>query len=206
MNEQACWQNVVMRTIDCWITTSTMHCKKDNDALQYDIQLAISHTRKALLREGSDILLVLNVGTSTRGLSACNDVQQGYTNCCARCDCWPLLFLESHIYIGIFYRFVLVNPSLSSSVHCTDLRLFACCCPRCAVRSQMHLRLQIILSTFVLVRISNLNTTAIKVLNKHTLSECGCSNDKLLCVRDEHSFSIKGSVLTNCELLKITPV
>jgi hypothetical protein len=32
-----------------------------------------------------------------------------------------------------------------------------------------------------------------------------CSDDRLLCLRDEHSFSIKRSVLTNCELLKIHP-
>ena len=69
----------------------------------------------------------------------------------------------------------------------------------------MHLRLQIVLSTFVLVRICNLNTTAIEVLNKHTLLECGFPNDRLLCVWNEQSFCIEWSVLTNCELRKIHP-
>jgi hypothetical protein len=97
----------------------------------------------------------------------------------------------------IFLRLFSVNPSLSSSIHCSVLRMFACCRPGRAVRSWIHFRLQLISYPFVLVSIWNLNTTAVEGLNKYNISETGCSSERLLCVWDEHSDSISGSVLTN---------
>jgi len=44
---------------------------------------------------------------------------------------------------SVFYEFKMknfVNPSVSVSVHCTDLCLFTCCWPWCIMPSWVHSR------------------------------------------------------------------
>jgi hypothetical protein len=53
-----------MQTIDCWITTGIMQFKKDNDTRNTIFSECSLELVKVLLLEVSDVMLVLNVGTS----------------------------------------------------------------------------------------------------------------------------------------------